>query len=675
MAKDIDHELRTLRRLPYGVARTSATEALVRRLETEGPEQQLPQALLDLVEAYTFANLGKQGFVAFARTLRLWDSRPELFDEADERNLFWEFKWIAGDLPDYPEITAEQADAFLADMTHRFAVAGKGGSSVRMSRFRWAWHTGSADMEQARLDWITGDRDELEDCTTCTVGQQTDYFTELGRFDEAVAIGTTSTGSCNLEPTRTMHALALAALRAGDAELATRSYRRALATYSKAEGSDFAPAHGQAFELLAVGGAIDRALQQLRSDTGRLLLDASTPLFRLRFLLGVLSGLSANLDRSDLPTGLTAPAAPTLGELHAWVRAETEALAAQFDRRNGTDYYAGLVARALASRRSEHELRFGTVGDAPELEADGTGSGAVTADAGAVDAARSGSGAAGGDAPAAPGTGEPDDAAPIDARPEPANADDAYARAETQAGIRDYLTAAEDYARAAALAQTEGRLEFAGVCWAESAKAAEIAGDAAAAHERYAAALPRLEAAGTDDALIAQVLVGWAPVAAKVGDFTELVERLRSALARTEASEPEAALTEELAESRRLEHAIALATLRDTLARSLGAAGSATSAEAPEHAEAVSAAQRAGEEFAQAGRIGDAAHAFWLAGRLQRTAGDTAGAVWSLESAFEGFAVARLRDERAHAAGELIEVLRETGQSDRADAVIAELGA
>lgn len=663
MAKDIDHELRTLRRLPYGVARTSATEALVRRLETDGPERQLPQALLDLVEAYTFANLGKQGFVAFARTLRLWDSRPELFDEADERNLFWEFKWIAGDLPDYPEITAEQADAFLTDMTRRFAIAGKGGSSVRMSRFRWAWHTGSADMERARIDWITGDRDELEDCATCTVGQQTDYFTELGRYEEAVAIGKTSTGTCNLEPTRTMHALALAALRTGDAELATRSYRRAVATYSSAEGSDFAPAHGQAFELLAIGGALDRALQQLRTDTGRLLLEASTPLFRLRFLLGVLSGLSANLDRSGLPTGLSAPAAPTLGELHAWVRSETEALAAQFDRRNGTGYYADQVARALASRRAEHELLLGRLGD-PVSEAHGDGPGDAAA------GRETGGGADDAGDPARP-TSEP---ASSDARPEPANADEAYARAESQAGMRAYLTASDDYALAAALAQAEGRLEFAGICWAEAAKAAELAGDASAAHERYAAALPRLEAAGAEDGLIAQVLVGWAPVAAQVADCAELIVRLRTALTRAEARVPEPALTEELTESRRVEHLLTLATLRDTLARSLGAAGSATRADAAEHAEAVSAAQRAGEEFAQAGRIPDAAHAFWLAGRLQRSAGDTVGAVWSLESAFEGFAVARLTNERAHAAGELIEVLRETGQGDRADAVISELG-
>lgn len=673
MAKDIEHELRTLRRLPYGVARTSATEALVRRLETDGPEQRLPEALLDLVEAYTFANLGKQGFVAFARVLRLWDSRPELFDTGDERNLFWEFKWIAGDLPDYPEITAEQAEAFLADMTHRFAVAGKGGSSVRMSRFRWAWHTGRPDMEQARLDWITGDRDELEDCATCTVGQQTDYFTELGRYEEAVAIGRTSTGTCNLEPTRTMHALALAALHTGDVELATRSYRRALATYSSAEGSDFAPTHGQAFELLAIGGDIERALQGLRGDAGRLLLDASTPLFRFRFLHGVLAGLSANLDRSELPTGLTSPPARTLGELHAWVRSEAEALAAQFDRRNGNGYCSDLIARALTARRTAHELRFGTVGETLSETADAA-SEATPAAPGATGGseAAEGSGAAGSDPSGDSGAAAETHA---DHRAEPANADEAYARAEVQTTLRDFLTASDDYAHAAALAQAEGRLEFAGICWAEAAKAAELAGDAAAAHERYAAALPRLEAAGSDDALIAQVLTVWAPVAAKVADPGELIVRLRSAIARTEAHVPEAALTEELTEARRTEHLLALANLRDTLARILGAAGTATDAAAPEHSEAVSAAQSAGEGFAQAGRISDAAHAFWLAGKLQRAAGDLTGAVWSLESAFEGFTVARRRDERAHSAGELIEVLRETGQSDRADAVIAELGA
>ena len=74
--------------------------------------------------------------------LRLWDQSPELFDAADRRNLFWEFKWIAADLADFPQISPEQAEAFLADMQRRFELAGNGLSSVRVSRFLWAWWTG-----------------------------------------------------------------------------------------------------------------------------------------------------------------------------------------------------------------------------------------------------------------------------------------------------------------------------------------------------------------------------------------------------------------------------------------------------------------------------------------------------------------------------------------------------
>lgn len=91
--------------------------------------------------------------------------------------------------------------------------------------------------------------------------------------------------------------------------------------------------------------------------------------------------------------------------------------------------------------------------------------------------------------------------------------------------------------------------------------------------------------------------------------------------------------------------------------------------------EAIAAATRSGEEFANAGRIGDAAHSFWVAGRLQREAADTEGALWSLESAFEGFTMARLKEPRAEVAGELIELLRTTGQDARAEAIVAALTA
>ena len=51
----------------------------------------------------------------------------------------------------------------------------------------------------------------------------------------------------------------------------------------------------------------------------------------------------------------------------------------------------------------------------------------------------------------------------------------------------------------------------------------------------------------------------------------------------------------------------------------------------------------------------------------------TDAAVWALESAFEGFTAVGNTADRAEAAGELIELLRASGQSDRADQVTAQL--
>ncbi|MFT4288434.1 hypothetical protein [Nocardioides sp.] len=645
MAISTDQELRRIRQMPYGVARTAATEAITRKVEAEGPEHLLAEALLDLVEVYTFTGEGSKSFVVFARLLRLWDERPELFDEQDARNLFWEFKWVAADLSEYAEITVVQAEAFLADMRRRFDLAGKGTSSVAMSEFRWAWHAGLPTMEETRIAWQTQPRDEFDDCQACLTGHHVDYFTELGRYEEAIAAGQQLSGSCNQEPMRTLHALALAAIQAGQPELATRSYLRALASLDGAEGSDFAPAKGQGFATLAIGGEIERALRTLREDHAPLLLRASTPLFRLRFLLGVLAGLSANLDRGELPTGLRTPAAPTLADLHRWVETEASTLAARFDRRNGTDYYARLIARALATTRAPQPLELGVSGRPVVTGDPGSGAEGTTA------AAEAGSTAA-----------EPTAADPV----EGLTAEQRYARGEMLAGQRAWYGAAEEYLAAARLGQEEGLLELSGVAWAESARCVQELQDDAAAHERYREAIPRLRAAGVGDTLIGQVLTAWAPVAARMRDPAELIDQLRQLLDRL----ADDSSGEELTEERQQERLGARASARDTLARAIGADPS------PDRdlGRAITEALLAGEEFARLGLVSDASHAFWLAGRLQREEGDTEGAVWSLESAFEGFGMARDRQRRAEAAGDLIELLRASGRPERADEIVALLG-
>ena len=651
----IEHDLWDLRELPYGTARTAATEAITKRIEAEGPREHLAMALLDLVEAYTFTDDGSKAFVVFARLLRLWDEAPELFDESDQRNLFWEFKWVAADLPEYPQITRAQAEAFLNDMEWRFRLAGHGISSVRMSRFRWAWHAGDPDAEEARLAWISGMRDEFEDCAACTIGQQVEFFTETGRFDEAVELARTQEFSCNLEPARTRYALAVAALECGDPDLAGAALDGALAS-DDGGSTDFGPARGKGLEARFRGGELERALRDLRNDHLQLLRGGASPLLRLRFLRSLLAGLSAHADADLQMTGLPEAEWRTVGALRAWVLSECEALAVQFDRRNGNVVAYDAVAAAQRAVLAPVPLRRAESTSAP--------AGGLGADPGAGPDAGTGVGAG-------EGASEPSAA---DAEQNSAGRGaDGYAEAEQHAALRQYGLACSAYEQAAVALEAEGWLERAGLAYAEAGQCAALAGDEARSHRAFAAALPRLRAGGASASIIVPVLEAWAPVASRMGDSAEHLSETLAALDRSHDFSAEG-LSEELAERRRREWLLQRAALRDTLARSIAAAPATEPAVAGASRErAIAEALLAGEEFAQLGRIADAAHAFWLAGRVQRDAGLSEDAIWSLESAVEGFAVARRTSDRARAAGDLIELLRATGQSERADAIVAQL--
>ena len=69
----------------------------------------------------------------------------------------------------------------------------------------------------------------------------------------------------------------------------------------------------------------------------------------------------------------------------------------------------------------------------------------------------------------------------------------------------------------------------------------------------------------------------------------------------------------------------------------------------------------------------DAAHAFWLAGRLYDSLGNVDDAIWNLESAVEGFGIARQRGPRGDAASALVATLRAAGRDDRAEEVLRTL--
>lgn len=343
--------------MPDGPGRNARTEELARRIENEGPERFLAEALLDLIDAYTSSDEAFKSFPAMARLLRLWDERPDLFDGSDRFSLFWEFKWVAGSLGAWTQISRPQALAVLDDMQRRYDLAGHGSSAYLAARFRYAFHTGDPAVESIRTQWLATPRDEFSNCEACEPGEQAEYLYVSGRYDQLVETASKLHGSCNLEPSRGLSALAVAHLMRGEASEADAALRKAHRRMTLDVPTDMAAARGQQLEALLRGGKIDSALKRLRTKDTVLLGSAKTPLAHLSFLIALLAGLSSTLEQHGArSTGLSAPNGATVAELHAQVLERANGLASTFDERNGNSYYAGLIDGALAAQQAPQPL-------------------------------------------------------------------------------------------------------------------------------------------------------------------------------------------------------------------------------------------------------------------------------------------------------------------------------
>ncbi|GMA30669.1 hypothetical protein [Litorihabitans aurantiacus] len=667
--------LSQLRAMPYGLARTANAEAQVRRIEESGPRAALAFGLFILVESYVWGGEVEKAYVPFRRLIRLWDESPELFDEADRENFFWSFKWMVTGLVELPQIPASAITATIADMERRYAVAGNGMDAVAYAAYRWAEHREDPDVERAFELWSTTPRDPYSQCEACELGDRAVHLADRGRFAEAVDLIENvppTTRWCATEPADMLAVLALARLDLGQPREAVGAHRRAVAALADAE-SDMVAARARRLELLARGGAVELALEALTQDA-RLLVGADSPLGRLRFLTAVVTALTAMTTAGEASShegsdaGLLLPSRPlalpdvptaTVGELLAWADDRARELATAFDERNGGDGRMRALARARTARRAAHALDFTVLG------------GVVGGDA-VTPVSVSGAPMTPDD-PEAPDGGGRD---PGDAAERSSSAPELLATAESALAQDRPEDAAARFQEAAAAWEREGHLARAGEALAEAAHLAQGLHDLDGAHGAYARAVARLAAGGADSELRTRVLVAWAPLAQRRGATPEVlaaVATLRAEVAAAVADErPD--VSADLRERDRGHGRRLLADLDDTAARLLaGDEALAVEHRAATGLDAVGLAVRAAEAYAGVGAPADAAHAFWLAGRLQAAAGEVEDAVWSLESAVEGFEIARRRDERSSAGGELVALLRAHGREADADGLVERL--
>ncbi len=686
-----------IRRLPFGVARSTACAAEVERIRSEGPEGALAFGLFSLTECYVWGEEVSKAYLPFTELLRWWDTHPEHFDQDDTHSMFWSFKWMVGQLMDFPTVPAEQIERTLDDMARRYALAGNGMNAVALERFQWARTRGDAQTESRYQEWVTTPRDDFSQCEACEPGDRASYLFEVGRVAEGIRMleevldGRPGwTPSCATEPGDMLSHLQLAYLEVGDAEAAGRAHRRGMQNLGVR--SPMAGPKARHIEFCARSGNPRLALT-LIEEHARFLLAADTPYERWVVLTAV--GAATGLLRAthgDTALRLGDVPARTVADLDDWVRRAALELAAAFDARNGTDRMTA-ATHAAWERAAQNTLQ---VSLSVLSEVDGGDVPIAAQPAAAGTTAGIANGAAGGGPtrtqPARPGDpnyvdvsalvagpgGEPSTptAGPPAPRPmserTPSSPDEMLTRAEALA-TADPAAAARLYQSAARLLEAAGYLERAGFALAEAAELAARQGDpeVSAAFDR---ALRLLRAAGTPPRFVGPVARARARHALGPDDLAAALPILDRVLAELTAADGAGAATaptadllrsEELAARQEADRRSEIRHLKDTRARVLAGLG--------RHDDAAKAAETVAEDFARAGEIADAAHAFWLAGSARLAGGPRSDAVDLLESAVEGFGIAHRRDERTRAGNELIALLREFGRDEDAAALAESL--
>ncbi|MEW1645563.1 tetratricopeptide repeat protein [Streptomyces sp. NPDC091219] len=338
---------------PEGPARNARAEQLLAEAEKLDVPLAVIEALGHQLKVYNYSSEKDKMFVPFARLLRMWDERPEDFDEYEVHSLHWVFKWVSSGMLGQPHIPLASIEKWLGEMEHRYRLAGHSERAVRSAEFSVASHVGDlARAERAYSAWLAADRDTMADCHACELHTQGEWQVQRERDGEALELwGPVLEGefTCAHEPHTVLASSLAPLLRLGRAEEARANHLRGFRLVRPMES--MRGAYADHVEFCALSGNEARGLELL-AERPAYFTDSGNP----RSALDFLSVVALLMDRlTDLGLGdqeVPGPAGRTwtAGELAVHARAEALSLAARFDGRNGTKHI-GDTARARMDQR------------------------------------------------------------------------------------------------------------------------------------------------------------------------------------------------------------------------------------------------------------------------------------------------------------------------------------
>ncbi|MFI6279433.1 tetratricopeptide repeat protein [Streptomyces sp. NPDC050988] len=335
---------------PEGPARNARAELLLAEAEKLNIPLAVIEALGHQLKVYNYSSEKDKMFVPFARLLRMWDERPEDFDEYETHSLHWVFKWVSSGMVGQPHVPLASIEKWLGEMERRYRLAGHSERAVRSTEFTVARSIGDlARAERAYTAWLAADRDSMADCHACELHDQGWWRAERGADDEALELWRPvleGEYTCAHEPHAVLASSLLPLLRLGRLDEARAHHLRGFRLVRPMES--MRGAYADHVEFCALTGNEARALELL-AERPAYFTDAGEPRSRMDFLAVValltdrLTSLGLGSQTVPGPAGRTWTAA----ELAAHARVEALSLAGRFDERNGTAYVSGRVRERM----------------------------------------------------------------------------------------------------------------------------------------------------------------------------------------------------------------------------------------------------------------------------------------------------------------------------------------
>ncbi|MFF4056815.1 tetratricopeptide repeat protein [Streptomyces sp. NPDC001668] len=347
---------------PEGPARNARAEQLLAEAEKLNIPLAVIEALGHQLKVYNYSSEKAKMFVPFARLLRMWDERPEDFDEYETHALHWVFKWMTAGMLDQPHIPLAAMEKWLGEMEHRYRLAGHSERAVRSAEYSVAAHVGDLERaERAYAAWLAADRDSMADCHACELHEQGWWQSQRGQDEEALELWAPvleGEFTCAHEPHAVLASSLVPLLRLGRLDEARANHLRGFRLVRSMES--MRGAYADHVEFCALSGNEARALELL-AERPAYFTDDGQPRSRLDFtaVVALLMDRLTELGLGDRPVPGPAGRSWTASGLAVHAREEALALAARFDERNGTAHVGERARARMAQRPLVERLPLG----------------------------------------------------------------------------------------------------------------------------------------------------------------------------------------------------------------------------------------------------------------------------------------------------------------------------